>query len=71
MKLGGSLGNVPQKLKTSYKESIYFGLLVHFQEINCTLENGLTARNISSFYNTFFIFYGTLPSDPPNFIKLM
>jgi hypothetical protein len=36
MKLGGSLGNVPQKVekKTCYKNSIYFGLLVHFQEYN-------------------------------------
>jgi hypothetical protein len=32
MKLGGLLGNVPQKLKkTCYKNSIYFRLLVHFQ----------------------------------------
>jgi hypothetical protein len=39
--------------------------------INCTLENGLTIRNKSSFYNKFFFnFFGTLPSDPPNFIKL-
>jgi hypothetical protein len=28
--------------------------------INCSLENGLTVRHIC----------GTLPSDPPNFIKL-
>jgi hypothetical protein len=35
MKLGGSLGIVPQKLKkTSYKNSTYFKLLVHFQEYN-------------------------------------
>jgi hypothetical protein len=26
VKLGGSLGNVPQKWKTCYKNSIYFGL---------------------------------------------
>jgi hypothetical protein len=33
MKLGGSLGNVPQKMKkTCYKNSIYFRLLVHFKE---------------------------------------
>jgi hypothetical protein len=34
MILGGSLGKVPQKLKkkTCYKNSIYFELLVHFQE---------------------------------------
>jgi hypothetical protein len=51
MKLGVSLSNVPQKLKeTFYKNSIYFGLIVHFQEYN---------------------FCGTLPSDPPNFIKLL
>jgi hypothetical protein len=36
-----------------------------------TFSNGLTVRNILSFYNKFFIFYGTLPSDPPNFIKLI
>jgi hypothetical protein len=35
------------------------------------LENELRVRNISSFYNKFFIFSGTLPSDPPNFIKLL
>jgi hypothetical protein len=36
MKLGESLGNVPQTLKkTCYKNSIYFGLqLVQFQEYN-------------------------------------
>jgi hypothetical protein len=33
MKLGGSLGIAPQKFKkTCYKNSIHFGLLVHFQE---------------------------------------
>jgi hypothetical protein len=38
MKLGGSLGNVAQKLiKTCYKNSIYFGLLVYFQEYNYTI----------------------------------
>jgi hypothetical protein len=33
MKLGWSLGNVPQKLKkkTSYKNLIYFGMLAHSQ----------------------------------------
>jgi hypothetical protein len=35
MKLGGSLGNNPQKFKKSfYKNSIYLRLLVHFQEYN-------------------------------------
>jgi hypothetical protein len=79
MKLGGSLGNVPQKMKKScYKNSIYFGMLVHFHECNlysytylCALENGLTVQNISSFYNKVFIFCGTLLSDPPNFIKIL
>jgi hypothetical protein len=28
-------------------------------------------QNISSFYNKFFIFCRMLPSDPPNFIKLL
>jgi hypothetical protein len=57
MKLGGSLGNVPQKFKeTCYKNSIISG------RINCTLENGLTTRNISN---------GTLPNDLPNSIKLL
>jgi hypothetical protein len=57
MKLGGSLGDIPQKVKNL--------------SINCTLENGPTVRNILSFYNKLFIFCGTLPSDPPNFIKLL
>jgi hypothetical protein len=69
MKLGGSLGDVPQNLKKNLlKNSIYYGLLVHFQEyniyfkynlysINCTLENGLTVRNISSFHYKFFSFF--------------
>jgi hypothetical protein len=69
MKSGGSLGNVPKKLKkkTYYKNSIYFGLLVQFQEfnlyrinnkysINCTLENVLTVRNISNYYKKFIQF---------------
>jgi hypothetical protein len=51
MKLGVSLGNVPQKLKKKLvikKNSIYFGLLLLF-------ENGPTVRNISCFfYNNFF-----------------
>jgi hypothetical protein len=79
--LGGSLGNVPQKLKkktcysnlicffkpkTIFKSTIYTDLCY---SINCTFEKGPTNRNISSFYNTFFNFCGTLPSDPPNFIK--
>jgi hypothetical protein len=35
MKLGGPLGNIPHKLrKTCVKNSIYFGLLVHFQKYN-------------------------------------
>jgi hypothetical protein len=58
MKLGGSLGIL-----------LYFTRYFLTHSINCTLENGLTVRNISSFYNKFFIFCGTLPSDPPNFIK--
>jgi hypothetical protein len=54
MKLGGSLGNVPQKLKKLLIETRYnsLGLLVHFQECNIiysTLENGLTVRNMSNF----------------------
>jgi hypothetical protein len=51
MKLGVSLGNVSQKMKNL----IYFGLLVHFQEYNL-VENWLTVRNVSSFYNKFFHF---------------
>jgi hypothetical protein len=55
LKLGGSLGNVPQNWKKKcYKNSIYFGVLVHFKEynlyciycINCTLENRLTPKYI-------------------------
>jgi hypothetical protein len=57
----GSQGNVPQKMKN---------LFVIYVCLNCTLENEPTVRNILSFYNKFFI-CGTLPSDPPNFIKLL
>jgi hypothetical protein len=109
MKLGGSPGNVPHKIKTGVtiaqggvlpniqavllpkktekkaclgkqktlvlvpsKNFISFHLLQYknLYCINCTLENGLTVRNISRFYYKFFIFCGTLPSDPPNFIGL-
>jgi hypothetical protein len=38
--------------------------------IDCTLEDGLAVQNISSFLTSFFHFCGTLPSDPPKFIKL-
>jgi hypothetical protein len=38
MKLGGSIGNLPRKLK------------------KWTLVYGLTARNISSFYNKYFFY---------------
>jgi hypothetical protein len=39
MKLGGSLGNILKKLKKNcYKISIYFGLLVHFQEYNLSYQ---------------------------------
>jgi hypothetical protein len=34
-----------------------------FQSINCTFENGPAVRNISRFYNKFFIVCGMLPSD--------
>jgi hypothetical protein len=46
MKLGGSLGNVPQKIekKTCNKSSIQFGLLMRFHENN--FENGLSIANI-------------------------
>jgi hypothetical protein len=61
MKLGGSLGNVPQKMKN---------LMLY--NIKCTLENVLRVRNISSFYNKLFQFlwYVTL-RDPPDFINLL
>jgi hypothetical protein len=61
MKLGGSLGNVLQKLKN---------LVINLYCINFTLENGLAVRNVSSFYKVFFflIFVKRLPSDPSNFI---
>jgi hypothetical protein len=39
---------------------------IHNNSINCTYENGVTVRNISSIYNKFFIF-----CEPPNFIKLL
>jgi hypothetical protein len=67
---GGSLGNVPQKMKNFFIKTRYTKPNDFFTSINCTLENGPTVRNISSFYNKFFIFFfGTLPSDSPNFIK--
>jgi hypothetical protein len=47
MKLGGSLGNVPQKNEK---------LVLLIYSMDCTLENGLAVRNISSFYKKFFIF---------------
>jgi hypothetical protein len=34
--------------------------------MNCTFENGIKIRNVSSFYKKFFNFRGTLPSDPTN-----
>jgi hypothetical protein len=52
-----------------FKSTIYTEYI--FENENETPENGLTVRNISSFYNKFFIFCGKLPSDPPNFIKLL
>jgi hypothetical protein len=74
----GDGGNVPQKMK---KLVIKTRLISEFESIfkstksfksfsiNCNLENGLRVRNMPSFYNKFFfIFCGTLPSDPPNFI---
>jgi hypothetical protein len=57
MKLGGSLGNIPRKLK----QILIFS-------ITCFLENRLTVQNISSFYN---YFCKMLTSDSPNFIKLV
>jgi hypothetical protein len=61
MELGGSLGNVSQKLEK----------LVIKTRKKSTLENGLRVRNISSFYNQFFFFFcGTLPSEPPDFIEV-
>jgi hypothetical protein len=42
-----------------------------FTSMNCTFENELTVRNISSFYNKVFIFCGTLHTEPSNFIKLL
>jgi hypothetical protein len=51
MKLGGSIGNIPQKMKNYIFRTISPLSRVQF---------------IFSFYNWFFIFCGTLPSDPPN-----
>jgi hypothetical protein len=66
-----------KKLKTCYIsdcwsifKSTTYTLVYVMTSISCTLENGLTVQNILSFYNMFFIFCGTLPSDPPNFFKL-
>jgi hypothetical protein len=57
MKLGGSLGNVPQKKN---EKKIQFITTICNLVLNCTLENGLTVRNISSFYNKFFIFVSNI-----------
>jgi hypothetical protein len=46
MKLGGSLGNVSKKLVIK--------ALVHFQEYDFALENGLTVQNILSLYDKIF-----------------
>jgi hypothetical protein len=54
-----NLGNVPQKLLF---QSPFFS-------INGTLKNGLTAEIYRVFITRFSFFCGTLPSDPPNFIK--
>jgi hypothetical protein len=54
----------------SLHKILFLYFLYKYLNINCTLENGLTVRTISSFYNNFFNFYETLPSDSPNFIKL-
>jgi hypothetical protein len=69
MKLGRSLGNIPQKLNELVLKTRYISDCQSISvSINCTLENRLTFRNISSFYNEFFS-CGTLPSDPSNCIK--
>jgi hypothetical protein len=52
IKLGGSLGKVPQKFKKLVifrTVSPYYCLFIVY-----TLENGQTVRIISSFYNKFF-----------------
>jgi hypothetical protein len=73
------------KWKICYKNSIYFGLLVHFQECNLYYINSTIQRvqyklyswkwtnspKYIEFYNKFFIFCGTLPSDSLNFIRLL
>jgi hypothetical protein len=52
MKLGGSLGNVPQKMKNLLQKLDIFRTV----SPNCALENGLTVRNILSFFNFFHKF---------------
>jgi hypothetical protein len=55
MKLGGSLGNVPQKMKNLVLKLDIFWTVSPFLRvlivlsINCTLENGLTVRNTQSY----------------------
>jgi hypothetical protein len=55
------LGNVPPKLKKNlvskldiFRSVSPFSRVQFILFINCTLENALTVRNISSFYNKFF-----------------
>jgi hypothetical protein len=43
--------------KTCYKKIVTFHTVssrIKFLIINCTLENGLTVRNVTIFYNKFF-----------------
>jgi hypothetical protein len=55
----GSLGNVPQKLEKLVIKTRYISDFSPFSRVklkNFTLENGLTVRNIRSFYNKVFFF---------------
>jgi hypothetical protein len=68
MKSGGSLGNLPQKLKNINKNQIFFGLLVHFQEYFIFSIN--SPKYMELFLTRFFKICGTLPSYPSNLIRL-
>jgi hypothetical protein len=70
LRQGGSQGNVPQKWTLNNKTSIYFGLLIHYQEykwynIICTFNNGLTVQNVLSFYYSKFSFVERHLVEPP------
>jgi hypothetical protein len=57
MKLGWSLGNVPQKMKKIVIKTRYISDFSYIFKSKIYTENGLTVQNISNFYNKFFYFF--------------